>query len=117
MRILYTVRPGDTLSSIAQRFGVATRELARLNNIENGTLPSSGQTLNVPNGPGLPTPWAPGTDNVDYRVPVDAPLRGDPKARHRAAYDEVINQFAVEENPRYKPRRNGPYYTYCNIFV
>jgi hypothetical protein len=48
---------------------------------------------------------------------VDAPLRGDPKARNRVTYDNVINQFAVEENPRYKPRRNGPYYTYCNIFV
>jgi hypothetical protein len=59
-------------------------------------------------------PWAPDTNNTDVRVPVNAPLRGDPKARSRLTYDRVIDQFAVEKNPRYTPRLND---TYCSTFV
>ncbi len=55
-----------------------------------------------------------GITNPDYRLPVAAPVRGDPKARNRETYDRVIDQFAVETNPRYRPREND---TYCNIFV
>ena len=70
--------------------------------------------LPTPEGPGTVAAWAPGTDNVNYLLPVDAPLRGDPKEPDRVTYDNVINQFAVEVNPRYCPRDND---TYCNIFV
>ena len=44
----YTVRSGDTLFRIAQRFGTTTTELAELNGITNPRLIYSGQVLNIP---------------------------------------------------------------------
>lgn len=44
---VYTVKAGDTLSEIAQRFGTTTGELARINGISNPNLISVGQKLNV----------------------------------------------------------------------
>ncbi len=44
----YTVRSGDTLTSIAAEFGTTTRKLAKLNNIENPSLIRVGQELLLP---------------------------------------------------------------------
>lgn len=57
---------------------------------------------------------APGTTNPDAWVPAQPPVHGDPSARNRATYDNVINQFAVGSNQRYTPRGGN---TYCNIFA
>lgn len=46
----YTVKAGDTLSEIAQRFGMTTAALAKNNNISNANLISVGQKLNVGSG-------------------------------------------------------------------
>jgi hypothetical protein len=60
---------------------------------------------------------------TDYRLPVDAPWRSAPGARDRVTYEKVIDQFAAEENPRYRPRHDSRASydignrTYCNIFV
>ena len=43
----YTVKAGDTLSEIAQRYGTTTAALAKNNNISNPNLISVGQKLNV----------------------------------------------------------------------
>jgi len=43
----YTVRPGDTLSSIARRFGTSAFTLARLNGISNPSLIYAGQVLRL----------------------------------------------------------------------
>jgi LysM repeat protein len=43
----YVVRPGDTLSQIARRFGITTAELARLNGIVNPSLIHVGQVLRL----------------------------------------------------------------------
>lgn len=43
----YTVRPGDTLSSIAAKFGTSYQTLASLNRISNPNLIYIGQTLRV----------------------------------------------------------------------
>jgi nucleoid-associated protein YgaU len=43
----YTVRPGDTLSTIAERFGVTTAEIEDLNPALDPQLLSPGQRLRV----------------------------------------------------------------------
>lgn len=43
----YTVKTGDTLSEIANRFGTTVKELAALNNIKNVNVISVGQKLKV----------------------------------------------------------------------
>ena len=54
----YTVRPGDTLSAIALRFGVSMWTLAQVNGIHNPSLIYVGQVLRIPSG-GSPAPPAP----------------------------------------------------------
>ncbi|MFT3711918.1 MAG: LysM peptidoglycan-binding domain-containing protein [Archangium sp.] len=54
----YTVRSGDTLSSIASRFGTTVSALAARNGIRNPNLIYVGQRLNVA-GSGGPAPSAP----------------------------------------------------------
>ena len=46
----YTVRPGDSLSSIAARFSVTSGALQRLNGLRNPSLLRVGQALRIPNG-------------------------------------------------------------------
>ena len=48
---LYTVRPGDTLWGISQRFGITPAELAKVNGITESTIIHDGNVLHVP-GPG-----------------------------------------------------------------
>ena len=53
---VYTIRRGDTLTSIALRFGIDEEELARVNNIRNRNLVHAGQALQFP---GQPEPQRP----------------------------------------------------------
>ncbi len=46
----YSVRPGDTLSAIAQRHGTTVGALAQANNIRNPNLIQVGQKLRIPGG-------------------------------------------------------------------
>ncbi len=57
---------------------------------------------------------AEGTTNTRAWIPVDAPVQSQPGDRSRGRYDQVLNQFGVGSNPRYRPRGGN---TYCNIFV
>ncbi len=52
----YTIRPGDTLGSIAARFHVTAGALAQANHISNPNLIYAGRTLTVPDGFSAPTP-------------------------------------------------------------
>ena len=45
----YTVKSGDTLSEIGERFGVSYRKIAKLNNVENPDLIYPGQKFKIPN--------------------------------------------------------------------
>lgn len=58
--LIYTVRPGDTLSAIARRYGTSPWTLATVNHIPNPALIFPGQELLIPGaGPGLlPLPFA-----------------------------------------------------------
>ncbi|UFJ43066.1 LysM peptidoglycan-binding domain-containing protein [Brevibacillus humidisoli] len=47
----YVVRPGDTLNSIAARFGVTVSELIRVNRLTPPFLVYPGQTLYIPTRP------------------------------------------------------------------
>ena len=51
----YTVRPGDTLTKIAQQFGTTVQAIAQANNIVNVNLIYVGQVLIIPGTTPLPT--------------------------------------------------------------
>lgn len=46
----YTIKPGDTLYSIARQFGVSVQAIAAANNIVNPNLIFAGQVLVIPDG-------------------------------------------------------------------
>ena len=46
----YVIQPGDTLSAIAQTYGVSAEVIASANNIVNPNLIYSGQTIIIPDG-------------------------------------------------------------------
>ncbi|MFP2932068.1 peptidoglycan-binding protein [Pyxidicoccus sp. 3LG] len=63
---------------------------------------------------------ATGTTNTNAAQVTNPPLKGDPKNRNADTYNQVINQFAVGNNPRYTPRDSsgdGVKDTFCNIFL
>jgi N-acetylmuramoyl-L-alanine amidase len=55
----YLVRPGDTLSAIAARYGTSPTALAAANGMSVDGVLLAGRTLTVPGGSSAPTPAAP----------------------------------------------------------
>lgn len=57
---VYVVRPGDTLSAIARRYGVSLWTIARLNGLVDVNRIYVGQVLRIPcGGPPAPAPMPP----------------------------------------------------------
>ena len=65
---VYVVRPGDTLSGIAARFGVSVAALAQANGIRNPSRIFVGQRLRIPRG--NTGPAAPGGGGLQFVVDV-----------------------------------------------
>lgn len=127
----HLIRPGDTLSALAARYQTSVSALMGANpQITNADVISAGATLNLPGKSDSFTASAsaaatatqtydgvdpaPGTTSQNGAYPASPPLKGNPAMRSAATYDNVINQFAVANNPRYAPREGN---TYCNIFA
>lgn len=128
----YEVKPGDTLSKIASNNHIMLQALLDANQqIQDPSLIFVGQIINIPGtdqgttsttttpASGQPIVYdgihpAPGTVSTSRANYVHPPLTNLPGARSRAVYSQLINQFAVGNNPRHLP---GGGYTYCNIFV
>jgi murein DD-endopeptidase MepM/ murein hydrolase activator NlpD len=66
----YTVKSGDTMFSIAQRYGLSAAELAEYNGIPDPTKIGVGQVLKIPQRQGVAT----GSD-VLSRVPLPGPFK------------------------------------------
>jgi LysM repeat protein len=74
---LYVVKPGDTLRSIAQRFGTTAEALIQLNNLPPTGDITVGQAIRVPSRgigsgalPSLPTAAPPPTDSAQLNAPA-----------------------------------------------
>ena len=67
--IIYTIRPGDTLSSIAARFDVPLETLADANGIENPNLIKVNQKLIIPIDTPEPTATVPPTLTPTPNIP------------------------------------------------
>ncbi len=68
---IHTVRPGETLSAIAQRYGVSLWTLAQTNDIANPALILPGQTLVVPQAGSLVSAPAPAPTGGGKRILID----------------------------------------------
>ena len=125
----YEVQPGDSLSKIAAKFGLTLDALMAANQqIENPNLIRIGQKINIPGTTPAPTPTpvpghgqtydgrhpASGTTSTSRALYSHPPLTNAPGQRDAVIYEQLINQFAVGDNPRHLA---GQGKTYCNIFV
>jgi LysM repeat protein len=97
--VIYVVRTGDTLYSIARRFGVDINVLAQANNISNPSRIYVGQRLTIPrNGDPQPTPGAtptpvPGTTPITYVV-----QRGDTLYSIARRYGTTVQTIATQNH-------------------
>jgi LysM repeat protein len=98
----YVVRRGDTLSSIARRFGTTTTSLAQLNGIANPSLIYTGQVLQLS---GTGTEPAPAPSDDGKRIVVDL------SEQHLYAYEgsQLVYSFVASSGA-------APYYTRTGEF-
>lgn len=94
---LYTVRPGDTLSGIALRYGVTSWALVQANNLASANLIYVGQQLIIP-GSGTPINNAPGQSTYtvqpgDTLSSIAARFGSTPQAL--AAYNGIANPSLI----------------------
>ena len=63
----YAIQPGDTINSIAQKYGLDREAVIKANHLSNPNLIKVNQHLVIPS--------APETQAADYPVPSSLPLR------------------------------------------
>lgn len=90
----YVVERGDTLSHIAQRFGISVRTIAVINGIKNPNRIHIGQTLDIP----TPPPETPALPRQDvYPEPTaEAAVRD----KHDASPDTATPSRTARQKPR-----------------
>jgi lipoprotein NlpD len=95
----YRVRKGDTLYSIAWRYSLDYRELARLNNIDSRYLIYVGQTLRLQGAQPAVTKTSPAATSLPLVV---VPLSGSDSAGSGAAQagSNGSNSASVRDKPR-----------------
>lgn len=102
--VMYTVRPGDTLSQIAYRFGVSVHELMAANGLRHPHTIRAGKTLKVPLRKELYIVGVGETlDQIAEKkgVALDDLLRNNPEVR---AYDGQVYAGQVLVVPRDMPK-------------
>lgn len=101
----YVVRPGDSLSRIAQRFGISTFTLARLNNITNSSLIFAGQVLRISDASSGSDATVPSASGAK-RIVVDL------SQQHLYAYagEQLVYSFVCSSGV-------APYYTRTGTFA
>ncbi len=93
---VYVVRAGDTLGSIAARFGVSVSAIARANNIANPNRIYVGQRLVIPGVGGAPPAPAPAPAPVTGGVYIVQP--GDTLARIAARFGTTVGALVALNN-------------------
>jgi lipoprotein-anchoring transpeptidase ErfK/SrfK len=108
----YTYEKGDSLNTIAERFGVTVKDIMRANGIRNSRRITSGMVLTIPTTPNAISPWI--AREIDPK-PTDGKVIYVSLSKQRmSAYDgdQLIFDFlvstglATEENP-YRDTKPG----------
>jgi hypothetical protein len=109
----YTVKRGDTLSSIGQKWGVPWREIAAANNIKSPWTIYTGQSLCIPTTGSTPaTPKPPKTGKIPT-FSISAVVR-DSNVTIQTANFPANTQFDVRMGPYGTAGVGGTYVTTIN---
>ena len=95
--ITYTVKSGDTLSGIAQKYGTTYQEIAKLNGIKNPSYIKVGQKLKIPaksSGSSKTT-----TKTITYKVKKGDTLSGIAQ-KYGTTYQKIAKENGIK-NPSY----------------
>lgn len=98
----YTVRRGDTLTGISQRFGVATQTLMALNGLRDRNMLQPGQVLKLaaetaPAAPAVAQTAEPAGTSAAATIVSDAPaVAADSPEAQRAAAEQAENVLAAD---------------------
>ncbi len=86
--VTYTVKSGDTLSSIASKYGTTYQKLAQYNNISNPNIISVGQVIKIPN------------NNANNKVQVEyyTVKSGDSLSSIAKKYGTTVNNLVALNN-------------------
>lgn len=104
----YRVRPGDSLSAIAARLNVSTKELQRWNNLRNANALKVGQTLLVAKVPS-------NKGSITYRVQKGDSLASIAK-RHGVNIDDVMRwNTVINKNANLQPGDRITLYVSSNL--
>lgn len=104
----YVVQPGDTLFTIAQRFGTTVEALKAANGLSSDFI-YVGQRLTIPTGGGSPPPQTPGTHVVQpgenlFRIA----LRYGVTVEALAAANNIVNPWFIYVGQRLTIPGGGP---------
>lgn len=106
----YTVQSGDTLGSIASRFGLTIEDLVRANELDNPDRLEVGQVLNIPGSEGreVPTEARPTEPEQPGETPPSpSPTQPAEAGEARVSIDSVVGAGDLETE-RVLLRRIGP---------
>ena len=96
----YTVVRGDTLFSIARRFGTTVDELVRLNNLGNANVLYVGQVLRISAGEEVPATTTPAPTEEVEATPASEEVTGP--LIHVVAPGETLSQIALRYGTTYQ---------------
>jgi LysM repeat protein len=109
----YTVQAGDTLFSIAQRYGITVEALARANNITNVNRLDIGQVLTIPAEGDMPASDDPGEERIHvvqrgetfYRIALNYGFT----VEELASYNNIADPTRIDvgQQIRIPARQNG----------
>lgn len=91
--VIYTVKRGDTLWSIARSYGTTVEEIASVNNIQNPNLIYPGEVLRILTNSNVVGSEVQGTGSIIYTV-----KRGDSLYRIAKMYGVTVNQIVSLNN-------------------
>jgi len=103
-RQTHTVRPGDTLYSIARRYNVSVEDLARVNGLADPGLILVGDTLHVPEAGYQPRPRQLAAQPRDRRETQRAPRYAE-RSAPRYSDDQLYIDPLLSEQPQRQQRR------------
>ncbi len=120
--VSYVIQRGDTLGGIAQRFGVAVRDLISLNQITNANQIYVGQTLIIPSGSDGDTTILPAEQPSLDQVPTPTVTEGKQivvvlsQQRTYAFEDgQLVGEFVVSTGLPDTPTVTGEYRVYLKL--
>lgn len=119
---VYTVNRGDTLASIAARFGSSVSALTRANGLYNPNFIWVGQRLNIPGGVGVPAPQPSTAPSNSPSNPAPAPTSGkwidiDLSAQSTTAFEgsTAVKTVLVSTGVSWHPTPIGRFKVYMKV--